>query len=162
MDSARTISQLKSTFLWGQVRIFSENLEPPENWRHHAAEAEEELTEKVIEDVLHKGAFVSHTFRIQRAIMCVLSMCTNLAIVNHAAKQHNRVVYSSQAIHHVAHQIASLYWASVNQDAQSKSLSSKGIDKYADLSRQMYSRLLTSPLIKSLILAETSADCHSI
>lgn len=61
MDSARTISQLKSTFLLGQVRIFSENLEPPENWRHHAAEAEEELAEKVIEDVLHKGAFVSHS-----------------------------------------------------------------------------------------------------
>lgn len=56
MDSTRTISELKSAFIWSQVRILSENLQPPENWRDYAVELEEEaLPEKVIEDVLHKG-----------------------------------------------------------------------------------------------------------
>lgn len=56
MDSTRTISELKSAFLRGQVRIFSESIELPEDWRNYAAETEEgELSEKVIEDVLHKG-----------------------------------------------------------------------------------------------------------
>ena len=56
MDSTRTISELKSAFIWSQVRILSENLQPPENWRDYAVEIEEEaLPEKVIEDVLHKG-----------------------------------------------------------------------------------------------------------
>ncbi|KAJ6145751.1 hypothetical protein N7470_009646 [Penicillium chermesinum] len=112
MDSTRTISELKSAFLRGQVRILSENLEPPEDWRHYAVEInDDELPDKVIEDVLHK--------------------------VNQAAKQHNRVVYSSQAIHHVANQIASLYWSSVNQEAQNNSVSANGVDRTADLSRQV-------------------------
>lgn len=56
MDSTRTISELKSAFLWSQVRILSESLEPPGDWRHYAVETdEEELADKVIEDVLHKG-----------------------------------------------------------------------------------------------------------
>lgn len=56
MDSTRTISELKSAFIRAQVRIFSESLELPEDWRNYAAEIEEgELSEKVIEDVLYKG-----------------------------------------------------------------------------------------------------------
>ncbi|KAJ5904267.1 hypothetical protein N7504_006650 [Penicillium tannophilum] len=112
MDSTRTISELKSAFIWSQVRILSENLQPPENWRDYAVELEEEaLPEKVIEDVLHK--------------------------VNAAAKQHNRVVYSSQAIHHVAHQINSLYWASVSQDIQNQAVLRKGVEKTTDLSKHL-------------------------
>ncbi|KAJ5627991.1 hypothetical protein N7490_010219 [Penicillium lividum] len=112
MDSTRTISELKSAFIWSQVRILSENLQPPEDWRNYAVETEEEaLPEKVIEDVLHK--------------------------VNAVTKQHNRVVYSSQAIHHVAHQIASLYWASVSQDIQSRAGLRKGVEKTADLSKHL-------------------------
>jgi hypothetical protein len=61
----------------------------------------------------------------------------NNFIVNAAAKQHNRVVYSSQAIHHVAQQIASLYWTSVSQDARSRRVFARGVEKTADLSRQM-------------------------
>ncbi|KAJ5301389.1 hypothetical protein PENANT_c023G02892 [Penicillium antarcticum] len=112
MESAWTIFELKSTFIWTQVRIFSESLDLPEDWRKYAAETEEgDLNDKVIEDVLHK--------------------------VNAAARQHNRVVYSSQAIHHVAQQIASLYWTSVNQDARSRRVFAQGIEKTTDLSRQM-------------------------
>jgi hypothetical protein len=61
----------------------------------------------------------------------------NNLIVNAAAKQHNRVVYSSQAIHHVAQQIASLYWTSVSQDSRSRRVFARGIEKTTDLSRQM-------------------------
>ncbi|KAJ5247513.1 hypothetical protein N7468_002496 [Penicillium chermesinum] len=118
MDSTRTISELKSAFLRGQVRILSENLEPPEDWRHYAVEInDDELPDKVIEDVLHKGTL------------------THVVLDNMAL--HNRVVYSSQAIHHVANQIASLYWSSVNQEAQNNSVSANGVDRTADLSRQV-------------------------
>jgi hypothetical protein len=56
MDSTRTISELKSSFIRGQVRILSESLEPPEDWKNYAVETEEgDLPEKVIGDVLHKG-----------------------------------------------------------------------------------------------------------
>jgi hypothetical protein len=53
------------------------------------------------------------------------------------AKQHNRVVYSSQAIHHVAHQITNLYWASVSQDIQNQAILKKGVEKTADLSKHL-------------------------
>ncbi|CDM28676.1 hypothetical protein DTO013E5_892 [Penicillium roqueforti] len=112
MDSTRTVSELKSAFIWSQVRIFSESLDLPEDWRNYAAETTEgDLSDKVIEDVLHK--------------------------VNAAAKQHNRVVYSSQAIHHVAQQIANLYWSSVSQEARSRDAFARGIEKTTDLSRGM-------------------------
>lgn len=56
MDSSRTISEVKSSFIRSQVRILSEALEPPEDWKNYAVETEEgELPEKVIGDVLHKG-----------------------------------------------------------------------------------------------------------
>lgn len=56
MDSTRTISELKSSFIRGQVQILSESLEPPEDWRNYAVELEEgDLSDKVVEDVLQKG-----------------------------------------------------------------------------------------------------------
>ncbi|GLB06281.1 hypothetical protein AtubIFM57258_001578 [Aspergillus tubingensis] len=90
MESTRTISELKSSFIRAQVRILSEGLEPPEDWRNYAAETEEDdLSDKVVGDVLQK--------------------------LNAALKQHSRIVYSSQAVQHVAQQITSLYWSSVTQ-----------------------------------------------
>ena len=56
MDSSRTVSELKSAFIRSQVRIFSESLDLPEGWRNYAPETDEgDLSDKVIEDVLHKG-----------------------------------------------------------------------------------------------------------
>ena len=55
MESTRTISELKSSFIRAQVRILSESLEPPEDWRNYAAETEEDdLSNKVVGDVLQK------------------------------------------------------------------------------------------------------------
>ncbi|KAL4915560.1 kinetochore Sim4 complex subunit Fta4 [Aspergillus aurantiobrunneus] len=109
MESSRSISELKSSFIRTQVRILSESLEAPEDWRSYAAEpAEEELSEKVVGDVLQK--------------------------LNAALKQHNRVVYSSQAIQHVAQQIASLYWSSVRQATWEVTSLERGVDRTVDLS----------------------------
>ncbi|BDD59809.1 hypothetical protein MAP00_004996 [Monascus purpureus] len=110
MESARTISELKSAFIRRQLRILSVNLEPNENWREYALGAEaEDLSEKVVEDVLRK--------------------------LNAALKQHNRVVYSTQAVHHVAQQISSLYWSTVVRENQSLESYASGVEKTADLSR---------------------------
>ncbi|KAJ5391718.1 hypothetical protein N7509_007208 [Penicillium cosmopolitanum] len=111
MDSTRTIYELKSTFIRSQIRILSESLELPEDWQQYAVETEEgQLSAKAIEDVLHK--------------------------VNAAAKQHHRVVYTSQAIHHVASQIASLYWSTISQEAQTQAAFAKGVGQLTDLSKQ--------------------------
>ncbi|KAL5342392.1 kinetochore Sim4 complex subunit Fta4 [Aspergillus crustosus] len=112
MDSSRSISELKSSFIRTQVRLLSESLDPPEEWRSYAAEpAEEDLSDKVVGDVLQK--------------------------LNAALKQHTRVVYSSQAIQHVAQQIASLYWSSVSQASREVTSLERGVDKTVDLSSHM-------------------------
>jgi hypothetical protein len=55
MDSSRSVSELKSSFIRTQVRVLSESLEPPKDWRSYAAEpAEEELSDKVVGNVLQK------------------------------------------------------------------------------------------------------------
>lgn len=57
MDSTRTISELKASFIRTQVRILSESLEPPEDWRNYAVESDEDdLSDRVVEDVLQKCA----------------------------------------------------------------------------------------------------------
>ncbi|EAA65579.1 hypothetical protein AN1011.2 [Aspergillus nidulans FGSC A4] len=109
MESSRSIPELKSLFIRAQIRILSESLEAPEDWRSYATEpVEEDLSDKVVGDVLQK--------------------------LNAALKQHNRVIYSSQAIQHVAQQIASLYWASVNQATREVTSLERGVDKTVDLS----------------------------
>ncbi|KAL3480291.1 kinetochore Sim4 complex subunit Fta4 [Aspergillus californicus] len=109
MESSRSISELKSSFIRAQVRILSESLEAPEDWRSYAAEpAEEGLSDKVVGDVLQK--------------------------LNAALKQHNRIVYSSQAIQHVAQQITTLYWSSVSQATRELVSLEGGVDRTVDLS----------------------------
>jgi hypothetical protein len=58
MESNRSISELKSSFIRAQVRILSESLEPSEGWRSYAAETDEDdLSDKVVDDALHKRTF---------------------------------------------------------------------------------------------------------
>lgn len=131
MDPARSVHELKSAFIRSQVRIFSESLDIPEDWRNYAAETTEgDLSDKVIEDVLHKGRTNNHN-------RTTLFQDTYDPIVNATAKQHNRVVYSPQAIHHVAQQIANLYWSTVSEEARSRDAFARGIEKTTDLSSQM-------------------------
>ncbi|PIG86771.1 hypothetical protein AARAC_006829, partial [Aspergillus arachidicola] len=84
----------------------------PEDWRSYATASEEDdLSDKVVGDVLQK--------------------------LNSALKQHNRIVYSSQAIQHVAQQIASLYWTSVNDAIRDQNSFERGIEKTVDLSNHL-------------------------
>lgn len=59
-------------------------------------------------------------------------------IVNMTLKQHNRVVYSNQAIQHVARQIESLYWESVKNEVLSSNQNSTGVEIGSDLSNRLY------------------------
>lgn len=55
MESSRSIAELKSSFIRTQVRILSESLEAPDDWRSYAAEpSEEDLSDKVVREVLQK------------------------------------------------------------------------------------------------------------
>ncbi|KAL2833099.1 kinetochore Sim4 complex subunit Fta4 [Aspergillus pseudoustus] len=109
MESSRSIPELKSSFIRSQIRILSEALEAPVDWRSYAAELTEEgLSDKVVGDVLQK--------------------------LNGVLKQHNRIVYSSQAIQHVAQQIASLYWSSVSQATREVASLEGSVDRTVDLS----------------------------
>ncbi|KAL1969387.1 hypothetical protein VTN77DRAFT_9580 [Rasamsonia byssochlamydoides] len=111
MEASRTISELKSAFIRSQVRILTAALAPQEGWRDYAPESEEDLSEKVVEEALQK--------------------------LNTILKQHNRVVYSTQAIHHVARQIECLYWESIKRDAGNPESNSSGIEIGADLSNHL-------------------------
>ncbi|KAF9883732.1 hypothetical protein FE257_003024 [Aspergillus nanangensis] len=112
MDSTRTISEVKSSFIRAQVRILSERLEAPEDWRSYATEpGEDDLGDKVVGDVLQK--------------------------LNASLRQHNRIVYSSQATQHVAQQVASLYWSSVIQATRDQNSLERGVQKSVDLSGHM-------------------------
>jgi hypothetical protein len=134
MDASRTVFELKSAFIRAQVRILSESLEPPEDWRIYTTESEEdELSDKAVQDALQK--------------------------LNGALKQHNRIVYSSQAIQHVAQQITSLYWSLVSQATHSVAFSDKRLETTVDLCSHLwvprYGRL-------SAHLADISQQHHSI
>ncbi|KAN0079332.1 Kinetochore Sim4 complex subunit Fta4 [Elaphomyces granulatus] len=110
MASSRTISESKSSFIRSQIRILSERLEPEEGWEDYGPQSED-LSEKVVEEALQK--------------------------LNAIIKQHNRVVYSSQAAHHIARQIESLYWASLNQGTRDLKSPEEGVAKGTDLSNHM-------------------------
>lgn len=147
MESSRSISELKSLFIRTQVRILSESLEPPEDWRSYAAEpAEDDLSDKVVGDVLQKckPRCCVAVFQLARNYisLCLLFLALEivsqrlicLVLVNTALKQHNRAIYSSQAIQHVAQQIASLYWASISQATREITGLERGVDRTVDLS----------------------------
>lgn len=61
-----------------------------------------------------------------------------MEIVNTKFKQHNRSVYSSQAIQHVARQIETLYWNFVNPENGREDMQRTAIDKGTDLTNSGY------------------------
>lgn len=63
---------------------------------------------------------------------------SHLLLVNVAIKQHNRIVYSTQAIHHISRQIESLYWDSVKREALLSNGKSSGVEKGTDLTDSAY------------------------
>ncbi|KUL88640.1 hypothetical protein ZTR_05112 [Talaromyces verruculosus] len=118
MEKSRTISEIKTSFIRNQIRILSAPIAPQEGWRDFAPETEDDLSDKVLEEVVQK--------------------------LNTTLKQHNRVVYSNQAIQHVARQIESLYWDSVKNEALSPSQKSTGVEIGSDLSNHLVIEKLPS------------------
>ncbi|KAF5014834.1 hypothetical protein F66182_14045, partial [Fusarium sp. NRRL 66182] len=108
MEKSRTISEIKTSFIRTQIRILSSSIAPQEGWRDFAPDTEDDLNDKVVDEVLQR--------------------------LNTTLKQHNRVVYSSQAIQHVARQIESLYWESVKGEILGPSQNSTGVEIGSDLS----------------------------
>ncbi|KAK2781302.1 hypothetical protein FQN53_000646 [Emmonsiellopsis sp. PD_33] len=90
MESSKTITELKSSFARDQIRLLSAALTPSENWRDYGPASENDIPEKVVEEVLMK--------------------------LNTHLRKHNRAAFSSQAIHHVARQVETLYWNAIDPE----------------------------------------------
>ncbi|EZF74116.1 hypothetical protein H105_04126 [Trichophyton soudanense CBS 452.61] len=107
MSSTRTISEVKLGFLRDQIRVLSAPLSPSPDWREYGPAAEDDIGEKAISEALQK--------------------------FNTLLKQHNRAVFSTQAIHHVSQQIERLYWDSISPEFGQEGSRQPEIDKGADL-----------------------------
>ncbi|EED21592.1 conserved hypothetical protein [Talaromyces stipitatus ATCC 10500] len=118
MEKSRTIAELKTSFIRNQIRILSASIAPQEGWRDFAPDTEDDLSDKVVEEVLQK--------------------------LNTVLKQHNRVVYSNQAIQHIARQIESLHWESVKSEILNPNRGSTGIEIGSDLSNYLVIEKLPS------------------
>ncbi|OCK84363.1 hypothetical protein K432DRAFT_320534 [Lepidopterella palustris CBS 459.81] len=86
-----TVVGLKSSFLRTQTRILSQQLQPSEQWLG-GVESAGNIPENVIRDVTRE--------------------------VNRQLRRHNKTVYSSLSIRHVAEQIDQLYWDSAAPDLE--------------------------------------------
>lgn len=114
--TTNSIYDLKKGFLSSQLRILNGPLEPPLDWQERIPEGEDgDLPEAVVDQVLYK--------RRQLSIICLCSQLPtseknrtyhNTFLVNIVAKKHQRLVYSAQALRHVAEQIDDLYWKNNN------------------------------------------------
>ncbi|KAK2744156.1 hypothetical protein FQN57_004416 [Myotisia sp. PD_48] len=109
MENQRTITEIKLSFLRDQIRILSASLDPSPDWREYGPIVEEAIDDKTTKDVLQK--------------------------LNQLLKQHNRAVFSTQAIHHVSQQIDRLYWDSINPESDLSNTQALGIDRELDLTQ---------------------------
>ncbi|KAK2764371.1 hypothetical protein FQN54_009065 [Arachnomyces sp. PD_36] len=108
MEPSRTVAELKASFIRSQIRTLSAALEPTEDWRQYGPVPDEgDISDKAIEEALQK--------------------------LNTIFRQHNRTVYSSQAIRHVARQIETLYWNSVSPENGREDAQRTAIDIGTDL-----------------------------
>lgn len=57
MEKSRTISEIKTSFIRNQIRILSASIAPQEGWRDFAPDTEDDLSDKVVEEVVQKCPF---------------------------------------------------------------------------------------------------------
>lgn len=57
MEKSRTISEIKTSFIRNQIRILSASIAPQEGWRDFAPDTEDDLSDKVVEEVVQKCSF---------------------------------------------------------------------------------------------------------
>jgi hypothetical protein len=54
MERHKTISEIKLSFIREQIRILTSPLRPSSDWSDYGPEVEDDLPDKVVEDVLQK------------------------------------------------------------------------------------------------------------
>lgn len=137
MATTDTVISHKESFLRTQVRILSQPLQPSRNWRDRARVPEEgELKEKVVQEVLRKRMWLSLyllSYGVFEVDFAEILVCCG-GVVNTIARHHNRAVYSSQALRHVAEQIDALYWAAAAPDQEAEIRGEDVLEKGLDLS----------------------------
>ncbi|MCJ1472668.1 hypothetical protein MMC13_001317 [Lambiella insularis] len=113
-----TIIDLKKSFLQTQVRTLNLPLSPSHGWRDNSpASSQDDLEEEVVQEVVHK--------------------------LNTIIRKQNRIIYSAQALRHVAEQIDALYWAAGAPDVHTGELEDGDIARDSDL--RDHETILTLP-----------------
>lgn len=132
--ATNSIYDLKKGFLSSQLRILNGPLDPPRDWQEQIPEGEYgDLPQVVVDQVLYKRRqFIMHLcplfynpprveafFPFFRKKKDPPPRELNTAyrsafLVNIVAKKHQKLVYSAQALRHVAEQIDDLYWKNNN------------------------------------------------
>ncbi|KAF1815618.1 hypothetical protein P152DRAFT_455335 [Eremomyces bilateralis CBS 781.70] len=79
-----TVVSVKSSFLRSQTRLLTQPVQPSSRWAERNSKQENNLPDETVRDVLRE--------------------------VNRILRRHNKSVYSSLSIQHVAEQIDKLYW----------------------------------------------------
>lgn len=103
-----TIIDLKLSFLRSQLLVLNAPLSPSSRWRDAGHVPEQgELKEKLVQEALLK--------------------------LNTLLRHHNRTVYSSQSLRHVAEQIDALFWEAGAPPLRSDDADADVIDRDADL-----------------------------
>lgn len=123
-----SIYDLKKGFLSSQLRILNTPLDPPRDWQEQIPEGEDgDLPEATVAQVLYKCWMTRPVSIFPVSVLPYLSAGDFLFcdykglilkpwltirgfLVNVVAKRHQKLVYSAQALRHVAEQIDDLYW----------------------------------------------------
>ena len=54
MESQKTISEIKLSFIRDQIRTLSASLAPNPGWREYGPDVEDDIPDKAVDDVLYK------------------------------------------------------------------------------------------------------------
>jgi len=105
---SNTIIDLKLSFLRSQLLILNNSLSPSPRWRDTGPISEQgDLKEKLVQEAVHK--------------------------LNTLIRHHNRIVYSSQSLRHVAEQIDALFWEAGAPPLHTEDADPDAVDRDADL-----------------------------
>lgn len=108
-----TIIDLKLSFLRSQLLILNAPLSPSPRWREAGPVPEQgELKEKLVQEAVQK--------------------------LNNIIRHHNRTVYSSQSLRHVAEQIDTLFWEAGAPPLHDDEIEEGDVDRDTDLRAHEY------------------------
>lgn len=103
MTTFASVYELKSGFISSQVQILGSVPNPCRDWQEVFAKSEHgDLPKCVLTQVYYK--------RLSESFQPTFLYSSLSCQVNVVARKHQKVVYSAQALRHVAEQIDALYW----------------------------------------------------